>query len=483
MTTPAAWLLLLWVSAGQTALPTGDRLAAPIVDGNFGFSIRPPNYWMVDRQRKANPAGLTVLRLYRELSLGVRFEFSLRVNMPERPLTVDAALDELCSALTVDMKNVQFAERGKRTVDGRPGASVSATFELDEIRTALLVIVVQARPQQFFLFLFSGPAISLPAVEPLFKETVDSFRILGSEESDRKIERALVDGSDWVQGLSTKELGEIKPLETWLGVYRGKSLVGFMQVISARAQEARREGVGVREQGWVFEADGTARRTFNEMFVTFDRQFERWKFVTLAWTRRGPKDASGDVNVGIEEGLLQSGQLFTSQRYGSAAAVESNPAIKAPPTYCPRALRRVLPQLVERLDEPRLLGVHEFDHTVRGLSVTTIETGGTARSAKAGSNAIFYRVREREGLFGTPTDVFVTPAGRPVKVAGPELVLRIMRREDLEKIFAKRVDDAERAIAEVDREYARMYERFASKSSSLRYKASPSGKEPAPDSP
>jgi hypothetical protein len=468
MTSIALTLALATVPSVQ---PSGNEttLGEPYRDGTFGFSIRPPCGWQVIRERKVLNVGLTVLRLVNQAALGRTFEFSVRLSQTPEPITFQSALDELSQALMAEQKNTVINETRSRTIAGKSAGFLSASFDLDGQRTIFLATIVQSRPQQYILILYSGPLDTGSVIQPVYDAVVDSFRILDDEKSDETLRRALLDGTDWLNALTPARLRALPTFDTWLGAYQGSELVGFREVgtefgeivtgvrrlPNGKEQLLKLEGVRVREQGWIFAPNGACRREFNEMFVTEDLQIERWRNVTLLYS---PASAGrrADVSLSLEEGAKESGQIITSQRYGVAAPPTPNPPIPAPPTYAPRALLAVLPQLAGDLGNRRLLAFHEFDHAIRGMVVRTVELLGPTPSRDATSTRKFYRLRQREGLVGPPMDAYTTPTGRVVKLTGGALTFKLTKREKLHEVFARRIEEAEKAIADVDREYVEL---------------------------
>lgn len=475
-----AWMLATCVAAqspaSQPASPS-VLLAAPYVDGTFGFSIRPPAEWMMLRERKANAVGLTVLRCHLPIAQGVIAEISVRICQTRKPVTIESTLDELSAGITKDLPNPVIREKSVRTIAGKPGGFLAASFTLGGQPTTLLETIVQARRGEYYLIQFSGPTAVEPQIEPIYNAVVASFRILEDDATTDLIREALLAATDWTNDLSPAKLESIKRVESWMGVHRAGKLVGYMQIVSDvtsmptvissgdPAHSRKIDGIGVREQGWTFEPDGSAQRIVNEMFLTPDRALERWNKSTLIWSPATGKSPA-DVNVAVEEGALESGKLFTSQRFGAAAAAIPNEPEKAPPTYVPRVLLRLLPQLIGDLGKRRLLAFHEYDHEARGLILRTVEFRNPIK-VKVGPAAgkTYYVLREREGLSGPPTDIYVNESGRVVKIVTGLTMLKVMNRQDLEREFLARVEAAEKGVADVEREYGRYRERFTTNAS------------------
>src|SRR5262249_53028242 len=76
------------------------RLAEPFVDGTFGFRLRPPVDWALNRERSANTAGLTVLRITRQVDKATVVEIAVRIKQLERAMPIEAALKDLSAGLT-----------------------------------------------------------------------------------------------------------------------------------------------------------------------------------------------------------------------------------------------------------------------------------------------------------------------------------------------------------------------------------------------
>src|SRR5215470_1934009 len=130
-------LLMIWLAGGFAAGPATPEglLDKPYFDGTFGFSIQPPREWQIIRERQLQPVGLTVLRLARQVAIGVTLEMSVRVSRTEQPVSIHAALEEMSSALKKTRKGAVVDEPQMRTLTGRKAGFLSASFDLDGQRT------------------------------------------------------------------------------------------------------------------------------------------------------------------------------------------------------------------------------------------------------------------------------------------------------------------------------------------------------------
>ncbi|MFO0973417.1 MAG: hypothetical protein U1A27_08280 [Phycisphaerae bacterium] len=450
---PALAALAIGVPA-RAAPPLGEEIA----DGGFGFALRPPSGWRIDRQRAAQQAGLVVLRLIHESEKAGTQVITVRVSPGTRTMPIDATLGEFAAALTADLKEVQITEKSVRTVGPLPAGYLSARFQLGGRPTILLASVIQARPRQYFVLLYNGAAESQAEIEPLFRAVTDSFRSFDTDATDAAMRRALLAGTDWLPGLTAKRIAAVPESETWFSISRGVERLGYVQRTVRHSSAGQRDAIAISEQGWTFAADGAARRVFNEMELTTDQRTESWRSATLTLVparERRPATVDLMAFTGAREGK----RIISEQRFGTGGAPEANPTLDAPPTYISRALVRLAPQLLDRLDKPRILAFHQVDDERRGLIPWTIEVAPDTARSKLGRT--LYRIVEREGMVVPIAETYISDKGEVLKISIGDTVLRQASKADLEATFGARVAEAEKSIMALDKESAEYQRHFS----------------------
>ncbi len=430
------------------------------IDGSLGFWLRPPADWQLLRERRAEPGGLLVLRMVKRAGPARVHEITLHQRITPRSMGLDEALSELTAALRAESRGLRIAEQAELRRADRPAAFLSAEHESPEGPMILLTAMVRARPSMFYVLTYAGPAASRAEIEPQFRAAAESFQVLEDERSDRLVRQALLAGTDWLNALRPETLSALDEEESYLAVSVDDRPAGYVRVSIEPTTWGGRDGLAVLEYGWTFAPDAPARCVRSEMFVSFDLQSERWQ-VTTTTLLPAEGDSPASADVVLEEGAREKDRLLTSQQFGPGAPPEANPPLKVPPTYVSRALVRVLPRVIDHLERPRVLAFNEFDPVRRGLILRSVEILGAADPPVPVRGGKCFALRDREGLFGRPNDVFVDHTGRVRAVVSGSLKMKPADRTDLEKRYAQRVAEAERTVQELLGEYVRAQERFS----------------------
>jgi hypothetical protein len=217
--------------------------------------------------------------------------------------------------------------------------------------------------------------------------------------------------------------------------------------------------VRIAERGWTFEPEGRARSVDSVAFLGNDFSDERWRtrVTTLVPAAAG---LAAFLEAGIEEGLRSKDVLVSSQSYSYGRPLVENPALRLPRTYLSRAILRLLPRMVKDLGAPRRMAFTMFDHTRADLVMRIVEIKGAADlpTGAAGTNA--FRIDEREGLAAEPSSLYVDATGRLLHAQSGKTTMTPASKEEMERIFGRRVAEADRQISQLEQAYAKDEERF-----------------------
>lgn len=456
---PTVGLALLLHAA---ALPAFPETLAPdaYTDGTLGFSLRLPRDWRVDRRRRPDPAGVILLQLYREFGPSQVHDITVRVSQTPQPRPLDQVLDELLAKVNDDLKNVKIVSRTPREVSKRSAADVSATYTLDGEERFMALRLIQAWPQQYYVILFNGPRAAALDIEPLFRQVADSFRVIEDPATNHVIRQALADGRAWFTEITRKSLADMADAQWCLMIHADGAPIGFVESLTMDFEYGGRRGLGLTERGWTFPPDGAARKLHNEMWLRYDGRAERWQAATrFIVAARGDRPAS--IDIVVEEGARENDQLVTSQIVGYGQPSESNPVIPAPPGYIPRLVVRMFPRLVGDLVTPRVLAFNEYDFERRGLILRTFDMKGQVETPGGDGKDPIFRIREREGFATDLADVYVDRLGRIVSVSSGKLTFKPARPEAAYRLFATRIEQAEKTLRELEADYSRVQDRFS----------------------
>lgn len=481
MSAAGMWILLsaaTWLAPAFAEPPPTDLYT----DATFGFSLRIPRDWRVDRCRKPDHTGVVVLQLYKEVSPKQIYDISIRTSQTKEAKPVATILTEIVDELKKNLKDFKVIRQDKRDVNKRHVVDLSATCSVDEEERYIMVRMIQAWPQQYYVILFNGPRGSALDIEPLFRSTADSFRVLEDPASDHVIREALSAGRNWFSEITQKTLADLVDNEWCVVMYDGGQPIGFLQSSTMDFEYAGRHGLGLLESGWTFLSDGTARYVHNELWLRYDGRAERWQCAAKTLI-----PAAGDrpaaVDAFVEDGSREDDKLITSQTIGYGQPAENNPTFTLPPSYLPRLAGRLFPRIVGDLVSPRLLAFNEYDTERRGLILRTFELKGALESGGGKSAEQVFRIREREGLATDLADTYVDKFGRLIRSSAGRYTLKPTRPDAARQLFASKVDAAEKKVRELEAEYAEGAGRFFHDDPPTPKSTSPKPTSPKPSAP
>ncbi len=442
-----------------TAADPAKLLADPIVDGSYGFSIRPPKDWQIVRRRLPERRGVTLLQMVQQLSPAETEEIILKQTATTRAIPMDEMLKGVAAALELEFSSVQVESQQVQQIAGKSGGLLSATFLREGGKKIRLEAIIEVRPQSYLVLIYNGPARVRSTSEPLFNLVLGSLQLLTDAFTEEQMKLALTAGQDWLASLRPDRLtGSLVPGQFLQFELNGK-VIGGVAVWQTEKSWEGRPGVEIRERGWTFDDNGQARRLQNNMFVSKDLRHERWKSsVTTLLPAVGDRPAY--LDVALEEGLRAEDVLLTNQTYQLNQPAAENPAIHLPPTYIPRALIRLLPLIIADREKQRMLAFVTFDHSRAGLITRVIELKGKAQPPDGVTSGMVYLIDDREGLSASPSHLYVDNAGRTLLVKAGDLTMRPTTEKQLEATFGPRIEKAEKQMNELERAYAESEKRF-----------------------
>lgn len=446
--------------AGADDAPQG--LAEPIVDGTYGYSIRPPSGWQVSRQRQAEPRGfilgsrdVTLLRLFDVIQPGQAQQISLRQCAAPRKATMAEVFRDVSAALHLEFNDVRILAQQTQEIAGRPGGVLAAAFKTGGVDSIHIQAIVEIAPAQYYVLSYEAPAAHRDRGEALFHQVVAGFQVLG-EIADKDRVRADVErASAWLKSITAEALGRAVLPESYLLIEDGGKPVGFVGMKQSSVVRAEGgAGIELHERGWYFNGEGGARRSDLLMFISKNREHETWKNIvaTLSPAQTGRPQR---LDIAEEEGLRRRDTLLTSQCYEVGRSPSSNPPLQLPESYIPRGIIRMYPRLVGSLEQPRRMVFGHFDHTRAGLVLLVEEIKGAVEPpADIAAGDKVYLIEEREGLAGVPSKIYVNAEGEVLFARVGDMTMKRTTQAELERLFLSRVRSAERTMEE----HVKMYE-------------------------
>lgn len=441
------------------AASESDLLADPIVDGSYGFSIRPPADWRIVRQRVPERRGVTLVQMFHPISGGQAEEIILKQTSTTQTVPMDEMLKRVAQNLELEFSNLEVQSQQLQTIAGKPGAVLAATFFREGVRRLRLQAIIQQEPQSYYVILYDGPASLRRTSEPLFNLVISSFRLIQSEVDEKALSTALEEGEKFLGSIEPDDLkNAMIPEETLQFELDGK-VIGFVLLRQMEHVREGKPGIAMRERGWTFDAGGQARRLQANLFLSNDMEIEHWKTSVTTLVPESPKQPAY-LEVALEEGLRAGNILLSNQAYSLSQPTTENPPTKLPATYISRLLARMLPRLVEDISTKRMLAFVTFDHSRAGLVAKVVEFEGRSELPSGASRGPVFKVNDREGLAAKPTSIYFDDRDRTVLVEAGELKMTPTTPEAMEKLFGSRIDEAEGRMAQLEARYNKDAERF-----------------------
>lgn len=455
MLSAAALLALSSTAAAEV------RLGEVYVDGTHGFRLRPPLGWDASRRRRIEPIGISVLRMSSPPERGPACEISVVLSVATKSRSLDETLGDMTRALSRGLPDVAIARRETRQLAGLPAADLVASFKLDGRPMALMLCLIQARSRQYFALTSVVPDSARPTLEPVFASVADTFRVVHDDTTAARIQSALLAGQEWLRSLAPSDLAALGESDDYWLVYVAGRAAGFVHAAVRVETYGGQSGLSLRERGWTFDPNRTARRIENDYFVSLYLTSERWQARTTV-LRRDAKGAPVAADSEWNDGVREKDRLVVASRTerlgGDAGLVqpaagdvplpgearESEP-IRVPPTYASRSIVRLLPRLVRDPKSPRELAFHEYDYESAGLTLRTFEFRGAVESAEADGPRRF-RVIEHEGFVGPPTEAEIDAGGHILLADMRTVRMRRTTAEQCNRRFGRHVRDAEEAL-------------------------------------
>lgn len=457
-----AWMLCQTSPPAGVTQATPVALAEPYFDGSYGFSIRPPANWTVQRRREVSNLATTLLRM-EEPSPSEPRAFVVEHMVTARAMSIDERFRLAVATFTVEQPEHRIDVKEAREIDGRPGGLLEVSFELGKYARHRMHAFVEIAPRNYLILRYEGDAESRRQIAPVFHAVLDSIKLLAGPLTDEDLKAALESGATWMESLDKEALRKaITPEQYFVFEAEGRP-IGFVEIYqrerALKMRERRIDGVEIFEQSWMFSDDGAVRRNQNKLYLSHDLQLEKWQASATTWLK--PEgDRLEQFENAYEEGLRDNDVLISSQTPSFSFPLQQNPPMRLPRTYIPRVMVRLLPRLVGRLDEPRNVAFVTFDHERSGLIIRVIELKGKSADERVGGEGAVYRLDDREGVAAEPMTVLVNEKGALRLVKTRAYTMRVATLEELKRLFEARVLEAEEAMIRMEQAYSESQSRF-----------------------
>lgn len=446
--------------AAEAPANTFTGLAEPILDGSYGYTVRPPTGWQVRRIRSRVGSAVTLVEMLERIGPYQSHTLSVQRTTGLEGEKIDAVLQRYFEGIASAFNESTVEAPRPRTISGKPGLSIAATYMADGEKTLRLQAGVEVRPQQYLMLLYQGPASMRSTVEPLFDRVLDSLALVPDAYDANALRAAGEEGIVWLKNVGGSSLKKALVPETYFRVESEGKVVGFMAVMEKETEHDSRPGIEVRERFWTFSPDGIVQRIQTNAFISLDLSNEDWKdsFCTLI---PGKGDQPNRMLATLEEAVRVDHTLLSTQAYSLDQGSTANPPFELPPTYLSRPIARMFPRLTSRLDKPRLIALGIFDQARSDIVMRIVELKGE-EAVPGGSKrqGPTYRIDQRDGPASPASSTWVDENGIVLLIKLGSMTMRPTTRDAVERLFTDKILKAEKAMAAEEAKYHKESGRF-----------------------
>lgn len=438
-----------------------EELGQRLVDGSFGYSIRPPGGWHLDRRLALEGRETTILRMMEPTGRAADRQFRLTHKEVGRAMPMGRMLRQIRGELELEHPSIEIESQQVQPIAGRRGAFLSGRYVAEGVRLLRLEAIVEIAPTSYLVLTCDSPVSIRDRMEPLFHHVTASLEILADPSSEKAMMRALEDGAARLALLTPMEMKKALSSRLYYQFASKGRPIGMVRITERIRRRNKREGLEIDEESWIFEERGIVRRIQSRMFVSLDLAHERWKSSVTRWV---PMEGNRpeQLDNAFEEGVRERDVLATSQAQTLHQPLKENQPIQVPKSYLSRGLVRLLPRLIGEPDRSRRIGFLTFDADRAGLIVRVFEFKGACDppSGLTVSTGNVFCIEEREGLAEAQSTYVVDEFGAILMMKTGDLIMLPAEAADLERRFAQRIREADAAMARLERSYRQSEARF-----------------------
>ena len=425
-------------ASSQPAAPAPVALAdQPYVDASFGFSIRPFRDCTVVRHKRMDSEGDVELAQFSQPQRG--WIMTIRLARTSRTFNPDDLLAGLAEKLTAQYPEMKILARDKLRLAGRDAVRLAATVPLGGTLWFRQQTAIFYRQNEFFVIVLNVPAADRGIAEKLFADMTRSFEIIRSEMTQELLQQALTHGTELLRSIAReRKLGGRLVQEHYLRILVDGKDSGYLWLREMRLAVDRRDGVGLRQEGWLFEADGNVRRQLTEMFLSDDMTAERWNTtVDVISPARGANPARRLTTR--EQGVRDGDKLLVAFSKSPNSAEMSDKVVEIPESYAPGAVFTLFPRIAD-LGRPALYAFVSFNSERQGLVLRTLRiVEGRQNLAIDARRISATRIEDSEGLIPPVSEIYVDDAGRLVRIVAGNIEMLATTLERIRPLYADKV--------------------------------------------
>lgn len=423
------------------------RLAdPPYVDASFGFSLQPFSDADILRQKRPTDDG--DIELVQFFHYRLNWAMTVSLARTEGITTPDARLARLEEKLLAQHKDARIARRDTPVIAGFDAARISALAAVTGVEWFLQQAIIAVRPAESFRIVFNTPAAHRSVAEPLFDEMLASFKMLRSEMTQELLGAGLERGTNLLRSLADqRSVSRNLVEEQYLRFLAEGRDVGYLWLRELRTTQNRREGVGLHQEGWLFDPDGTVKVQINDAFLADDLAYERWEN-RVQVLRPAAGQSPVQLLVTLEQAVREKDRLLVAFTKAANDPKLEDKSIVVSASFAPFALFTLFPRLVD-LARPELYVFSAYNSERRGLVMRALRVAGPQNILVDGRSVRVTRIEDSEGLIPPVNEMYVDAQGRLARVVAGNVEMIQTSRDKIRSMYGERMAQAQRTFQQL----------------------------------
>lgn len=400
-------VLALLAGAWSTTLAAEKDipLGRPYRDGIHGFVLRPPA--AAEKVKKPSPTQL-ISWAHRDPDTGaIDWDFTVLVITHERPVTdLRAHARELTTKMVREdrfkLESVRLGRLAGQAVIDIRGLSRGA------IKRWQRQVWAHVAPDRFLVFVTSGLPDQKARLQAVANRTLATVEFIDPAEEKARRQAAVKTGARFLAALTPKALAAAARGERqWFVLRREGKALGFAAMEHAPGRRAGQDGVEVRTWG-LYQPEGEPPTvTHQKLFSTAGPLLAEW--VEHAQTGTGEKAKHFDQRITT----TQRKRIVCEVKFDGAAREQD--AYPPQEIYLPRALRELLPRLVD-LDTEAVYGFAVYDPRSNQFDYYTFKVAGPVTIEIDGRRRKVTKVVETPSPDSLPNTLYLDEDGRLLRM-------------------------------------------------------------------
>ena len=458
---------------GPSSQPTStSQPTVNYTDAAYGFELQLPAGWDYDRSRfqeykgsigllrGRGPGGQQALQI---VVFRIQPLVTPRTGDADRPTVKIPPFEDWVAQFgreLAESANATKLEWETWSLPPRVGAVLTYSSKLGATMTRTHTLCVPFDPGTVWVLVYTGAVFNEEDEHRLrrdFDQIVGTLRVHYDPGEVEQMASAFGRGETLLARLR-KQANQVKLDETeyYYDIAIGGKSLGYLtrrvaredQVLTAPGakHQVAAPGLRVRERAWRFAEDGTVRRTRLDLFASFDLQNA---LIESQQTQLPASDVQPQKALVKTDQVVRKEDVLVSSYTTSLDRTLPEPSkpLSVGPVYLDLAWVRVLPGLL--LAAPQEAHAFAIYNTETRALISLVVTPLGERTLE-GYDGPACAFETREGLIDRPSLMYTDARGNLLRLVAGDLVVKRVSRDEVERTYGPRRDDARRRFSVAD---------------------------------